>query len=381
MKKIIIIALLCLSTLIFALNKDNYIPNDGMLTIEERTEGSFDITVRTTTHNGQYAPIHCFALWITTDQDTFVKTVERKALSYMQHLVKFMQMTGGNSVGAVTGASLNTHITHNVSWNGQNYSGADMPDGIYRLYIELTESNSANGSIPDGPWTMIEFEKSATGYSNTYANQTNYHDLAIDYTPVIPVSLMNLSGDTVGEFISISWQAIESGVAGYDVYRNDSDDYNTATAITSTFIPGQNLDIPSNYSYDDLNVVEDNTYYYWVVALSMDAVSYEFGPVEVTYLPVSIDENNATPILSDAGNFPNPFNPETTIKFSLETQAKTEINVYNTRGQLVRTLGNKLFSAGSNEVVFNAEDLASGVYHYSIKSGSSLIWRSMVLVK
>ncbi len=381
MKKILIISLLLFSTFMFALEQTNFIPNDGILSVEERTPGTMDITVRTTTHNGQYAPRHCFALWITTDTDTFVKTVERKALSYMQHLVKFMQMTGGNSVGAVTGASLNYHTTHNLTWDGTNYNGVEVPDGIYRIYIEFTESNSASGSIPDGPWTMLEFEKGTESYQISSDVDTYFHDFSIDYSALVPVSLTNFSAERVDDYIRINWQAEENNMAGYELYRNTNNDFDTATRLTSNLIPAMNMAVPSNYNFNDTEVVAGNTYYYWVSGMTMDASGYNFGPIDILFDPVSNSENVNTPTINDISNYPNPFNPETTISFNLQKADKVVVKVYNNRGQLVRTIADQYFSQGKNNIVFNADNLSSGIYYYSVQSGSEMYWNNMVLVK
>ncbi len=381
MKKTLIFLLLVLSTMLVALNNDNYIPNDGIITLNERTPGEMEVTVRTTTHNGAYAPRHCFALWITNDSDTFVKTLERKALSYMQHLVKFNQMTGGNSVGAVTGASLNYHTTHNLTWDGNDYNGNEVPDGTYRIYIEFTESNSLFGNVPDGPWTMLEFEKGTESYEINSDIDTYFHDLSVDYTALLPVTMMNFAAQAENDLVRVAWQAVESNLAGYNIYRSLTDNMNDAVAITSNLIPAQNMDVPANYTFEDNNVEADNTYYYWLEAMANDASSYFFGPVSVLYSPVSNDENVNTVSLAEVNNYPNPFNPETTISFNQEVAGRVVVKVYNTKGQLIETIADRNFPQGKSSVVFKADGMASGVYYYSVESGSNLIWNSMVLVK
>ncbi|MCF8306326.1 MAG: T9SS type A sorting domain-containing protein, partial [Ignavibacteriales bacterium] len=65
-------------------------------------------------------------------------------------------------------------------------------------------------------------------------------------------------------------------------------------------------------------------------------------------------------------NYPNPFNPTTKIKFAVPVDAKVVVKVYNTIGQEVAEAVNGSFSAGLYEVSFNASDLTSGVYFYTI---------------
>ena len=78
---------------------------------------------------------------------------------------------------------------------------------------------------------------------------------------------------------------------------------------------------------------------------------------------------------------PNPFNPMTTIKFSLPAEAAVTINVYDTAGRRVKTLLEGVQSAGTHEVTFKADRLGSGVYFYEMRAGNFREIRKMTLVK
>lgn len=85
-------------------------------------------------------------------------------------------------------------------------------------------------------------------------------------------------------------------------------------------------------------------------------------------------------------NYPNPFNPKTTIQYDLPNTTKVELQVYNLVGQQVRTLLNKIQSAGAKAVVWNGKDnvgreVSSGVYIYTLKVGSKKLSRKMVLLQ
>lgn len=100
---------------------------------------------------------------------------------------------------------------------------------------------------------------------------------------------------------------------------------------------------------------------------------------------ISITNVGENPISPDVfklyDNFPNPFNPSTIIKYSLPEAAFTSIKIYDVVGNEVAVLVNENKSAGTYQVAFNAERLSSGVYYYSIQSGSLSETKKMILLR
>jgi len=80
-------------------------------------------------------------------------------------------------------------------------------------------------------------------------------------------------------------------------------------------------------------------------------------------------------------NYPNPFNPSTRISFSLPKTEYVVLKIYNSLGQSVNTLINQYVKAGDHEVVFNGQNLSSGIYFYRIEAGTWQEMRKMILVK
>ena len=80
-------------------------------------------------------------------------------------------------------------------------------------------------------------------------------------------------------------------------------------------------------------------------------------------------------------NFPNPFNPSTTIHFSLNKDQLVSLNIYNLRGQLVETIINKKLKMGSHSIDWNASEYASGMYIYQLQSIDNSVSQKMVLMK
>jgi len=80
-------------------------------------------------------------------------------------------------------------------------------------------------------------------------------------------------------------------------------------------------------------------------------------------------------------NYPNPFNPTTTISYAVNTTGKVELNVYDLLGHEVATLVNEAKNTGNYQVTFDAKDLPSGVYIYTLKSAQSVMSNKMVFMR
>ncbi|MSQ46376.1 MAG: T9SS type A sorting domain-containing protein [Ignavibacteria bacterium] len=80
-------------------------------------------------------------------------------------------------------------------------------------------------------------------------------------------------------------------------------------------------------------------------------------------------------------NFPNPFNPSTKISFGLSKSTNVVLKVFNNLGQEVATLVNESLQAGSYEANFDASNLPSGIYIYSLRTNGGVITKKMTLLK
>ena len=85
-------------------------------------------------------------------------------------------------------------------------------------------------------------------------------------------------------------------------------------------------------------------------------------------------------------NYPNPFNPETTIRFDLAEPGPVTIDVFNIKGQKMKALVNDSFIAGQHSIIWNGTDskgkpVASGVYFYRMTTPKSTLIHKMLLMK
>jgi hypothetical protein len=113
----------------------------------------------------------------------------------------------------------------------------------------------------------------------------------------------------------------------------------------------------------------------------------------IKYASLDIDFNysstepSVVPVAARLGqNYPNPFNPETTISYEMLQNGEVTINVYNLKGQKVKTLVNDTKAAGEHTVVWNGKDdsgnnVSSGVYFYKMQAGRYTSTKKMILMK
>jgi len=95
-----------------------------------------------------------------------------------------------------------------------------------------------------------------------------------------------------------------------------------------------------------------------------------------------IGENASKPVLYKLyDNYPNPFNPSTTLRYSLPEASLTSIKIYDAVGKEVAVVVNEMKTAGTYQIEFNAVGLSSGIYYYSIQAGTFSETKKMILMK
>lgn len=211
-------------------------------------------------------------------------------------------------------------------------------------------------------------------------------------TPENGLDLQLNSGDEDTEVV-ITWEAPFSSEDVTYTWHADSLDGDFSEPL---------LSIPSNNSGEDneltltfqmidsalngLGVEEGETaeLSWTVTAESENSVRFANEPFDISItrnLGVSNEITESPREFSLSQNYPNPFNPSSTIEFTLPTAADVRLDVYNISGQLVSTLVDSRMSAGQHSVVFDASNLASGVYLYRIRAGSFMQTKQMTLIK
>lgn len=187
----------------------------------------------------------------------------------------------------------------------------------------------------------------------------------------IPVELTSFSASALENAIELRWStATETNNAGFEIERRtDKKSYEKIGFIQGK---GTTSEIQS-YSFVDNNV-QNGKYYYRLRQIDLDG-SFEYSNI--------VEVNFGIPnqfVLQQ--NFPNPFNPATTINFQLSEKSDVSLKVYNILGKEVAELFKGNLDGGSHSFNFDAGSLASGIYFYTVSTSSGKIsTKKMTLLK
>jgi hypothetical protein len=141
------------------------------------------------------------------------------------------------------------------------------------------------------------------------------------------------------------------------------------------FVEGHGTTLAAqSYSYLD-RALPFGTYYYQIKQVDLDGKSETF-PLMTVNVGVAPER------LTLGQNYPNPFNPSTVIEFVVPMSGHATMKVYNVLGQQVATLFDGNAEAGRiNSARFNASNLPSGLYFYTLKSAGASETKRMLLTK
>jgi hypothetical protein len=234
-----------------------------------------------------------------------------------------------------------------------------------------------------GPFKVGSYSTSTGLPAGGLMDEYRFYDRALDAAEVaatwnisvIPVELTSFTANVTGNDVELLWEtASETNNSGFSIERMSAGSEYTEVG----FVPGfGTTSEPKSYSFEDNNL-RTGTYTYRLKQIDFDGTFEYSNEVEVDVIApaqFSLDQN-----------YPNPFNPSTKIAFSLATDSKVSLKVFDVLGQEVASLINQDLAAGVHNYDFNASGFNSGVYFYRIEAtgtnGSEFVdVKKMILVK
>ncbi|HOI28877.1 MAG TPA: T9SS type A sorting domain-containing protein [Melioribacteraceae bacterium] len=134
-------------------------------------------------------------------------------------------------------------------------------------------------------------------------------------------------------------------------------------------------------SYTDANVVMNNTYTYRIYAFNQYAES-DYTQEKELNIATSVNDNTQLPVeFRLENNYPNPFNPTTTIRYHIPEISFVVLTVYDVLGNEIKKLVNSNHEPGVYSVDFQAKDYSNGVYFYKLQAGKFVSVKKMLLLK
>ena len=191
----------------------------------------------------------------------------------------------------------------------------------------------------------------------------------------LPVELTSFNYSVSGRDVILNWQtSSEYNNSGFEIERSVQNESEHDIWITAGFVDGSGTaTVPQNYTFTDRNL-NTGKYKYRLKQTDFN------GNFE--YFSLSSEVNIGSPdkfILHQ--NYPNPFNPVTKIDFELHSSGIMSMVVYDIMGKEVKTLLNEKREAGVYSIVFDGNGLSSGIYFYTLTSGSISMTKKFILLK
>lgn len=200
----------------------------------------------------------------------------------------------------------------------------------------------------------------------------NYDAAYEDPQPPENLNLENLPGN----IFHLTWDMPE---------MLDFDHFNIYFALQDEQFEIIDTSIGTSYDYE-YEFYPQTSYSFYLTTVNQTGVESEASEI-VEYITTDTDPSDIPLVTALMPNFPNPFNPQTVINFSIaDENSRTIINIYNIKGQKIKTLLDEEMSAGNHQVIWNGTNslehpTASGLYFYSMQNGNYSTIRKMILLK
>ncbi len=281
-----------------------------------------------------------------------------------------------------TPGTFSANLTFTVPASFTNNGSAST--SLYTLYQRGSTSDIAWGAAVSGASGLTDSTVSFNGI-------TSFSQFAIGTDNVLPVELASLTATADRLTVELNWKtATEVNSAAFNVERQSMNN----ETIVQQGTPGSAQPTINNNEWITVGSVQGSgtsnapkEYLFIDRNLSAGKYSYRLKHIDrdgsFAYSQETDVEVGAAPrILDLAQNFPNPFNPTTNIQFTVPSDGRTTLKVYNTLGQEVATLFDAVATAGEyHQATLDASRFASGIYFSRLEFNGKMLVKKMLLLK
>ncbi|KAA3606541.1 MAG: T9SS C-terminal target domain-containing protein [Calditrichaeota bacterium] len=245
--------------------------------------------------------------------------------------------------------------------------------------------NTLNALLP------LAFLSSPSGPSKTNSiNEAKSFEITIGFVDAsLAVELDSFQARQIENSINLSWATgSEKDNEGFNLYRKtESTDYvKIGSYKTHTELLGQgNTSVETFYSFTDDSELQNGELYTYLIS-DVETNGLETSHNEMSQSVLFEFQTQEVKRYELAQNFPNPFNPTTTISYQLAKDTKVSLKIYNILGEFVKELKNDFQHQGSYSVDWDGtnkegKQVSSGVYFYKISAGNFTKTNKMILLK
>lgn len=300
-------------------------------------------------------------------------------------------------------ASDGTVYTWGYNFYGQLGNGNTGTDS--NVPVAVSTSGVLSGKtitqVAAGGYYSIALASDGTVYTwgdNYYGqlgtrNNINYYvPVAVDQSEMgpLPVELTSFSANFLTDRVELNWQtAAEVNNYGFEVqrqYQVSSSEYQDKSWEKIGFVLGHGTtNSPKQYSFtDSLNLTLNpnlTLINYRLKQIDNDGTLAYSKIITVDLSKITGIEEKIPAEFSLSQNYPNPFNPTTTIQYSIPKTSFVSLKIYDVLGKEVASLVNEELSAGVYDRTFNAANLSSGIYFYTLRANNFTATKKLMLVK
>jgi uncharacterized protein (TIGR02145 family) len=269
----------------------------------------------------------------------------------------------GNSLKAV-GQGTGTNTSGFSALLGGGKGSVFSSKGLYTLGWSSTEINAG---------TSYDWQLDGSDNKIYFLNPPKRYAVSVrclnDNYP-LPVELGLLTAVDNGRTVQLNWETkTEKNSDKFNIERKTvGADWGLIGSVKAAVLSNS----PKQYSYTDKNLLSGQ-YQYRLKMIDNDGT---FNYSSIVEAEVAVPKNYEL-----SQNFPNPFNPNTVISYSLPLASNVRLIVYNSLGQTVKVLENGFKNAGTYSVNFNASELPTGTYFYKMEAGQFSQIKKMMLLK
>jgi len=264
----------------------------------------------------------------------------------------------------------------NHSWFSYNELFTYNTGGLFSRYDLILNSQSvvdAGGIKYQNNTFTVGGNDGVHNPPSAYQSASDHLPVYVDYTfgDALPVELSMFSGVLIGNRIDLHWRT-ETEVNNYGFNVERSVENNEWTTIA--FVDGNgNSNSPKEYDYSDIDIYRSGFYSYRLKQIDNDG-SFKYS--NIVSINISLPDDYHL-----SQNFPNPFNPETRIDFTIPEKQFISLKVYNALGEMIKVLINEQKEAGSYTEIFDALGLPGGLYICRLEAPGFAETKKMILLK